>query len=88
MSRPRSRTSYGKVGFTIPGFAREFDLDENTVRRAVKLKEIATVRFAGLERIPPAEADRFRETFRPIIFEATASTVCASSKITKSFANK
>jgi hypothetical protein len=49
------------AGFTIPAFADHYNLPEGQVRRAVKRKEIVTVKFAGLERITPAEARRVAE---------------------------
>jgi len=51
------------AGFTIPGFATRFGLPVGQVRRAVKRGEIKTVPFAGLERIPPAEAERVCRLF-------------------------
>jgi len=52
-----------RPGFTIPGFARHFGLTVRQVRRAVKRGDIKTVSFAGLDRIPPAEADRVAGLF-------------------------
>ena len=51
------------AGFTIPAFAKRYGLSEGKVRRAVKRKEIVTVKFSGLERITPAEAARVVELF-------------------------
>lgn len=51
------------AGFTIPAFADHFGLPVSQVRRAVALGEIKTVPFAGLPRIPPAEAERVRILF-------------------------
>jgi hypothetical protein len=57
------RQPHPGTGFTIPAFAKYFGLPVGKVRRAVKAKEIATVKFAGLERITPAEAHRVAELF-------------------------
>ena len=57
------RQPHPGTGFTIPAFAKRFGLPVGKVRRAVKRKEIATVKFAGLERITPAEAHRVAELF-------------------------
>ena len=57
------RQPHPGTGFTIPAFAKHFGLPVGKVRRAVKAKEIATVKFAGLERITPAEANRVAELF-------------------------
>ncbi|MCD9821147.1 hypothetical protein [Bradyrhizobium japonicum] len=51
------------AGFTIPGFAEHYNLPVSQVRLAVKRREINTVTWAGLERIPPAEAERVAELF-------------------------
>ena len=51
------------AGFTIPAFAAHFGLPVGQVRRAVANGEIKTVPFAGLPRIPPAEATRVSELF-------------------------
>jgi hypothetical protein len=57
------RQPHPGAGLTIPAFAKLFGLPVGQVRRAVKRKEIATVKFAGLERITPAEAHRVAELF-------------------------
>jgi hypothetical protein len=58
----RRRRRFG-AGFTIPGFADHYNLPVGQVRRAVARGDIKTVPFAGLERIPPAEADRVAALF-------------------------
>jgi hypothetical protein len=39
---------------TIPWAARKLRLPEGQLRRAIKLGEVKTVPFAGLERVPDA----------------------------------
>jgi hypothetical protein len=52
------RRSRSGAGFTIPAFAKHYSLPVGQVRRAVRDGAIATVPWAGLERITPAEAER------------------------------
>ena len=53
------------VGFTIPGAARELQVPEYSIRRAVLLGEVESIAFGGLKRIPPREIDRLRKLFSP-----------------------
>jgi hypothetical protein len=48
-------------GYTLPAFAKRYGLSVGKVRRAEKNKEIRAVTFAGLKRIPPAEAERLEK---------------------------
>jgi hypothetical protein len=59
----RKRRHRPGAGFTIPAFADHFGLPVSQVRSAVKRGEIQTVTWAGLERIPPSEADRVGKLF-------------------------
>jgi hypothetical protein len=54
----RKRRHRTGAGFTIPSFADHFGLPVSQVRRAVRDGTIKTVSWAGLPRIPPAEAER------------------------------
>ena len=51
------------LGFTIPSLARHLGVSASTIRLAVKRGEIDTVRFGGLERISPSEAERLAKSF-------------------------
>jgi len=66
---PKKKKSTGRhiahMGFTIPGGAEELKVPEGALRRAVRNGEIETVKFAGLDRIPPREIERLRSLFKP-----------------------
>ena len=49
------------LGLLDPGRGAALNVPEGTVRRAVKLGEIETVPFGGLDRIPPREIERIRK---------------------------
>jgi hypothetical protein len=68
--RRRRRHRQG-AGFTLPSFAEHYGLSLNQVRLAVKRGEIKTVEFAGLQRIPPSEAERIARLFdlSPVVDE-------------------
>src|SRR5262245_49995327 len=47
--------------YSVKGFARATGHSPRQVRKAIALKEIRTVIFAGNELIPPSEADRINQ---------------------------
>jgi hypothetical protein len=61
--KPPSR-HYTHAGYSIPAAAHELKIPEGVLRRAVRLGEVETVPFGGLDRVPPREIDRLREIFR------------------------
>jgi hypothetical protein len=48
------------IGLSIQQAAAALDVPPRAMRRAVDLKEIETVQFAGVRRIPPREIARIR----------------------------
>ena len=53
MKARKAPRHYTHAGFSIPA-----------LRRAVKAREVETIPFGGLDRMPPREIDRLREIFR------------------------
>ncbi|GLR90948.1 hypothetical protein GCM10007857_76640 [Bradyrhizobium iriomotense] len=58
--KPESPERAPRIGWTIAAFARAVDVPEHVIRRACRRGDIATVRFAGRDRIKRGEAQRIR----------------------------
>lgn len=51
------------AGFSVPAAAEEVGVSYKTLREAIALKQVRTIRFGRLERVPRAEVARLKEVF-------------------------
>ena len=59
----RIRAHWQRAGYSIPAAAKELEVGEGTLRRAIDKGQVRYVQFAGLRRIPSAELRRIRSLF-------------------------
>jgi excisionase family DNA binding protein len=60
---PAAKRGFARAGFSIPAAAKELNMAEQTLRRAVDRGEIQSIRFGGVRRIPLGELERIRNVF-------------------------
>ena len=51
------------AGFSVPGAAEEVGVSYKAMRGAIELKQVRTVDFGRIERVPSAEVARLKEEF-------------------------
>jgi excisionase family DNA binding protein len=59
---PKKRRRDG-AGFSIPGAAEEIGVSYKTLRDAIELNQVRTIRFGRITRVPKAEVARLKEVF-------------------------
>jgi hypothetical protein len=63
-ARKEVKRHHTHVGFSIPAAAEELQIPESILRRAVKAGDVEVIPFGGLDRVPPREIERLRQTFK------------------------
>jgi excisionase family DNA binding protein len=51
------------AGYSVPAAAEAVGVSYKTLRDAIQLKQVRTIKFGNLVRVPKAEVARLKETF-------------------------
>jgi len=58
----KKRRRYG-AGYSVPAAAEAVGVSYKTLRDAIELNQVRTIKFGNLVRVPKAEVARLKETF-------------------------
>ena len=51
------------AGFSIPAAAKEIGVSYKTLRDAIEMEQVRTIKFGRIRRVPKAEVARLKEVF-------------------------
>ena len=71
--KPKKRRRDG-AGFSIPGAAEEIGVSYKTLRDAIELNQVRTIKFGRITRVPQSEVARLKEVFAAANLEPMRET--------------